>query len=190
MKIAQPRVKKNLVITGSVIVILGAAVGATSLAGVGPFRDDQNKEPSTDTGGPSTKIDKPSVNYGPPSKTDEQESQAAKQKLIDESQKNDTATASNVEVGIAGTYVSESNIEIRAFTPSVIEGGGTCTAIMTNGSATVTGKSESFIDATTSQCRPIIIPLDQFPQRGAWVLKVTYKSDKYEGTSPSMEVTL
>jgi hypothetical protein len=94
-------------------------------------------------------------------------------------------------VGVAFASVAGENLEVRAFTTSEIKGDAVCTATATNGSETVNGTSKSFIDATTSQCHPILIPLSSIKDRsGEWKVSVKYESSKYSGQSPSYEVNL
>lgn len=94
-------------------------------------------------------------------------------------------------VGVAFASVTGDNLEVRAFTTSEIKGDAICTATATNGSEVVHGTSKSFIDATTSQCHPILIPLSEFKNKsGNWKVSVKYESNKYSGESPSYEVNL
>lgn len=94
-------------------------------------------------------------------------------------------------VGVAFASVVGNNLEVRAFTTSEIKGDATCTAIATSGSETVTGTSKSFIDATSSQCHPILIPITKLKDKSeTWSVSVKYESNKYSGQSPSYEVSL
>lgn len=100
------------------------------------------------------------------------------------------APKKDVTVGIAYAGPAENNIEARAFISGVIEGTGTCTATFTKGSERVTGASKAFIDATTSQCEPIVIAKSQFKQSGMWSVVVSYESPTSKGSSPALEVEL
>jgi hypothetical protein len=94
-------------------------------------------------------------------------------------------------VGLAFASVVDGNLEVRAFTTSEIHPDGTCTAIVTKGSEVIRQSSKSFIDATTSQCNPIFIPLDTFSDKsGVWQVSVEYESEKYIGKSEAYEVRL
>lgn len=94
-------------------------------------------------------------------------------------------------VGLAFASVVDGNLEVRAFTTSEIHPDGTCTAIVTKGSEVIRQSSKSFIDATTSQCHPILIPLSAFKNTsGVWQVSVEYESEKYIGKSETYEVRL
>jgi len=96
----------------------------------------------------------------------------------------------NLPVVIASAGKIDNTVEVRAFVSGIIEGNGTCTATFTKGSLTVTRSSKAFIDATTSQCEPIVIPVSEFQQKGIWNLVMTYVSPDAKGSSESMEVSL
>jgi hypothetical protein len=100
------------------------------------------------------------------------------------------ATKTSVEVGISSAAVYDNNLEIRGFISKAIEGDGTCTATVTNGTATVVESSKAFVDATTSQCEPILIPTSRFSPSGTWSVTITYSSPTHEGTSNPIEVAL
>lgn len=180
MRIKQKSSKRTLI---TVLIILTLLIGASIAAFI--YNDAQQPPEPRDEG---------SINYDPPTQEEVEESQDAKKQLSENENKKpevDPETKKKVaQVGVANTYTSDDSLEIRAFTPTVVEGGGTCTAKLTKGSAIISGSSEAFVDASTSQCRPIIIPLSKFPQAGVWKLTVTYESTNYSGASPSMDVQL
>lgn len=95
-----------------------------------------------------------------------------------------------VEVGISYASVQDNIVEIRAFTPSVIESTGTCTATLVQGSQQVVRSSQSFIDSSSSQCEAINIPASNFPSLGTWLLTVTYESPNSSGVSATREISL
>lgn len=130
-----------------------------------------------------------SINYNPPTEDEIQEGQDAKKRLISENEDDETST-NVVNVGIAFAEVVDDKLEIRAFIPSVIEGDGICTAILKKNEDTITSSSLSFIDSTTSQCRPIYISIDKFQTKGTWQLSVSYKSKTSNGQSSVVELEL
>jgi len=131
------------------------------------------------------------VDYSGASEEDIATSQDGKKNSSDENTAEGTPTPSgNVTVGVTFADVIGSNLEIRAFTPSVIEGDGKCTATLTKGTETVTQSSPAFIDATSTQCEPIYIDVAKFPSKGVWTLKVDYSSSAHKGTSESSKVTI
>jgi hypothetical protein len=100
------------------------------------------------------------------------------------------STKRDVQVGIAYAALSGDMVEVRAFVSEVIEGSGTCTATFSKSGQTVTGSSNSFIDATTSQCEPISLARAQFSEGGSWQVVVSYDSADAKGQSGAMEVQL
>lgn len=136
------------------------------------------------------------INYNPPTEQELESSQNAK-KNTEQSENNSTATDSpnakrKVSVGIAfADYDPDKKVvDIRAFTPDTIEGDGKCTARLTQESQTITQSSEAFIDSSSSQCNPILIPVSKFGLRGVWKLSVSYNSSKSIGISPVVDVRL
>jgi hypothetical protein len=186
MRIKQkPLQKKSRALIYAILAILVLSLGyfgfAYATKSVWPFAQQ-------------SQIDKDGVNYSPPTEQEVEDSQNAKK---DNSyQEEDTSKGvpsnqkKNVSVGIAfaGYDKDEKVIDVRAFTPNAIESDGTCTATFTQGTKTVSQSSKAFIDSSSSQCEPILIPENRFETKGTWKLVVTYVSSKSSGTSPSMNV--
>lgn len=130
------------------------------------------------------------INYEPPTKQEVLDSQNGKKNS--ENQENITPSGSlkNASVGIAYAAHDDSGsvIDIRAFTPDVIEGNGTCTATLTKDEQTITRTSKAFIDYSSSQCEPILINTSEFATGGMWNLTVSYKSNTSSGTSTAVQV--
>lgn len=141
-----------------------------------------------------------SVDYSGPTNEDVEHSQDAKEKLLnkgdndsqtqpeDNSPSNDSQGKKGAAVTISFADIYNDNLEIRAFTPTVIEGSGTCTAtISKQGSPSITKTSQAFIDSSSSICQPIYIPKSQLTS-GTWNVSVTYSSKQYQGSSGQMTV--
>lgn len=122
------------------------------------------------------------INYDSPSDEDIEHSQDAK-KRGEETQPQQGDDKLPASVGIAFADKEGDNFEVRAFTSSVIEGTGTCTAVFTNGSKTVKKSSKAFVDASTSQCQPILVPLSELTPSGDWNFNVEYYSPTSSGAS-------
>lgn len=178
------KLNKRSVNKKHVAVVIAAVL---LLAGASAYAMYYKSQQTLNTAGSSKDTPGNNIDYSKPTENDTAESQDAKKNLIEQEKK---PASSEVQVGIANYFVSDNSVEIRAFTPSVVEGGGNCTGILTQADKKVTSESEAFVDASTSQCRPIIIPLSSFSTKGTWKLQVHYKSDKYFGTSPAMEIKL
>lgn len=132
-----------------------------------------------------------STDYKSPTQEDINASQDAKKNADNEKvHENHTKVKKSVPVGVTFADVYNENVEIRAFTPAVIESDGVCSVKLTNGSHTVNASSSGFIDAKSTQCKPIYLPLSKFPVKGTWILHVSYTSPVSEGTTEPIEVTL
>lgn len=173
--------KKPILILGAIILLLGiasyTAYAATNK--IWPFSANQ----------PSQSTDKNNdINYDPPTKQELDASQDGKKNSAGESAPTTPSKNINITVSYAGLSDNKSSIEVDAYTADVIEGTGTCAATFTNGSVTVTGKSQAMVDASSSICEPILIPLSQFSTSGTWRLVTTYNSTNYSGTSEAQNV--
>ncbi len=199
MKIATPpprNKKRKIVITAVIIVVVLVTTAAYMLLS-GRFGWPQPLfMSSNDTSVKSQDTERTvnDVDYSGPTKEDVDESQAAKEK-IDQEQADDNSTQTpaqqqTVSVAVSFADVSGTNFEVRAFVPTAIEGGGTCTATLTQGSSKVQKSSEAFVDTSSSQCRPIYIPVSEFPSKGTWSLNITYASATHKGESGAFEVSL
>lgn len=196
MQIKKPS-KRNrlpLIITAGVVLVL--IIGWMAYAFVAktwPFTEALNETSET--------RDANTVNYDPPTQEEIDESQDAKKRS--ETTSNDTdskqspdSTSSpkspkkTANVGISYADIYKGNLEIRAFTASVIEGTGTCTATVTMKgmeSMRIVKTSEAFIDTSSTLCRPIYIPVSQL-HSGTWQVVVVFSSPDYEGKSETVEV--
>lgn len=184
MKIHQKTNRKSLKIILALLAVLLLVAGGWSIYAYSerqwPFADSETSEYS-ETGSPQTP------------EQEAEESQDAK-KNNDKSEgsvpETDEAGRTIVVVGVAYADISDNILEIRAFTPSVIEGDGICTASLTKDGQTITASEPSFVDSTTSQCQPIQINTSQFSQSGTWDLVVAYSSTSSKGTSGVTKVTI
>ena len=195
IKKRQTSPKQLALVAIAVLLILVVAYGAYAKASTKwPFTPPESSESANDE---ATNA----VNYDPPTQEDVNSGQDAKRKIIDDSNNTTDQGSSNtpaqsptdtkpVSVGVSFADVIDQKVEIRAFTPSVIEGNGKCTATLTKGSRSVSAASTSFIDSSSSQCRPIYIPVTKFPEKGTWNLIVTYTSPTSKGSSEKIEVSL
>lgn len=132
------------------------------------------------------------VNYSPPTEDEIANSQSGKTNSREAEQEKDPETQLN-KVSVAISYADKEgeNFEVRAFTTSVIEGTGKCTATLTaTGDKTVKKTSEAFIDATSSQCRPIYIPLQDLTGAKTWTMVIDYLSPTSKGATSPEVITL
>lgn len=173
-----------LVITVLVVLLLGSAYAYMA--------HQKNWWPFLSNGSNSSKVINESENaadttYSSEKTKDDNKESTNSSKSPDSS--NSNSAKKTIQVGISSATKEGSSLEIRSFATGIIEGNGTCTATLTKDSLKVTGISEAFIDASTTQCEPIEIDIAKL-QTGTWKLIVTYDSQDYEGTSSLMEVNI
>ena len=186
--------KKSLIVIATLLVLAlaGFVTFAYATKSVWPFYTSNNQPQTSSPTNQQGSSD--SINYDPPTQQEIDNSQDGKKNSANQpgsTTPNDPQT-SKKSVSVAISYADRSDdktsIEVRAFTPDVIEGTGTCTARFTKDGQTVTGSSKGFVDATSTICQPINIPLTQLGSSGSWALTVAYSSPGYSGVSSSINV--
>lgn len=134
------------------------------------------------------------IDYSPPTQEEVEQSQNGKKNSARQETETQSPHPSNakqeVAVGVSFAGVVDGKVEVRAFTPGIIEGGGTCTAVFTKNGKTITATSSAFVDSSSSLCNPIYVDVAQFPETGSWNLTVSYESSNAAGSSEGIEVTL
>lgn len=185
---------KSIIIIALIValVLLGGWIAYAYFSKIWPFAETSNSLSLTnDTG---------SINYEPPTENEVAEGQEAKKRPNEQNQNteqpstpnNATGQKKTANIGISYADVYNNNLEIRAFTNSVIEGTGTCTAIVTMKdmeSMRITKTSKAFIDTSSTLCEAIYIPVTDL-HAGKWTITVKFSSPDYEGTSDAVEVTI
>jgi hypothetical protein len=141
------------------------------------------------------------INLDPPTEQEVKDSQDAKKHILEEDSTDskeptgeektpEQADKKEATVGISYAGVTGENLEIRAFTPSIIEGTGTCTATLTKaGETAVTESSEAFIDASSTICKPIFVPVSKL-SKGTWSIDVSFSSPTHKGSSGPTNVEI
>lgn len=177
--------KITLAITIAILAFAGYALTAHSLK-FWPFQENPSTAP--EQSGVNT------VNYDPPTEEEIEQSQSAKDKIIQEEEykKNNPdsdSKKSTVNVGISYADVIDSKLEVRAFTGDIIEGSGSCVLKVSKGSKTLEKTNLAFIDATSTICRPFYIPVADLSQ-GEWIISVNYNSNTSSGSSGERKVNI
>lgn len=192
-KQSQSPLKKTLLISAAILLVGAAGYGVYAKANnLWPFTTTDTSDNSD-----SSVREPNSVDYEGPTKEDTNNSQNAKENLLEEDTDETTPNEGtpetptqkkNAAVNISFADIYNNNLEIRAFTQSVIEGSGTCTATVSkSGSPTITKSSKAFIDSSSSICQPIYIPKSQL-SNGTWNVNVSYSSPQYKGSSGQIKV--
>ncbi len=86
--------------------------------------------------------------------------------------------------------VSDNTFEAAGFVQGIYESGGNCTYTLTKNSWRITRESSGYKDATTTNCPPVTIPLDEFPEKGEWILVISYSSPTATGSSKGDSLSL
>ena len=103
----------------------------------------------------------------------------------------ETTTSGKQVVNVSLTSVGISNGVINAsgMVTNLVEEGGSCTYIFTNGSQTVKKISATSTNPTSTTCMRVTFSADELPASGVWKVKLGYASDKAEGISGEKEIT-
>lgn len=186
MQISKNKKSPVKIITLLVALLLGAGFAYTYFA-TDIFSDNSTTDTSAseDVG----------VNLDPLTEDEIKEGQNAKERLLDEGEKDASepgtsnpestseASKKSVTIGISFAGIVDDQLEVRAFSPTIISGSGTCTAtISKQGSKSITEESPAFIDASSTICQPIYIPKSKLSV-GSWNVEVTYSSPTHKGSS-------
>ena len=179
---------KTIAIVGLVLFACLTLLATTYALHLWPF----NTSTST-TSSDTSPVQESSMNNSPPTQAEIESSQDGKKNSAEAVDQDTSTSSERTKVSVEISYadkLDESQLDIRAFTPSVIEGTGTCTATLTRGADTVTSSSNGFVDASSTICEPIRIPLSKFQSSGTWNLVVAYDSPTSVGTSNKVEVDI
>lgn len=159
------------VLYGFLIVVALALVAGSIYV----FKDRSNKK-SVDT-------TEQTINYEPATKEEKKESENAKDKIIEQknTQSNSSSSSTNQKTPVKPTITNTTG-SINAYVTGIFEEGGTCTAIFSKDTTTLTKSSTGFQNVSYTQCAPINLDTG-FLSPGKWAVIVKYSSDKSEGSS-------
>lgn len=166
--------KKTAVIAAAAVITLGVGgfyVYKTQIADPGP----QPVNP---------------INYDPPTEEEKKQAEDNKQRIVDEQNAPKTTGKKEVTPVITNASQLTQTITINAYVSGIFEDGGTCTATITQGSQTLVKTSQSFANASTTDCSPIRIDRSEFPSGGDWQVVIAYDSSAATGRSQSKTLAL
>jgi hypothetical protein len=134
-----------------------------------------------------------SINYGPP--TEEEKAQAEKHKedltgQMAENSESGSSGKKQITPVITNASQSGQDITVNAYIEGIFENGGTCTVTFTKGSQKITKTTESSADASTTNCKPLMVGRSEFNEPGDWQVLLTYSSSTAEGTSQIKMLTI
>jgi hypothetical protein len=163
--------KKTIFIISIILVVL-------AIGGVVAYKHFHKPKPDfSGTAGVSE------VNYGPPTKEEQQAGNDQKEKNVTQ-QENETKPndgKATVVITDASYYADSNTVEVRAFVSNIVEDGGTCTVVFEKNGQKVTQTHAAFKDAKTTQCGALDTPRSQFPSTGTWNVTLTYTSSTATG---------
>lgn len=161
------------------LALIGAATAYAYSQKIGPF---SNNDGSSNKHEPDTTRDTNSVDYSGPTDEDLSSSQDAKNRGLDDGDKETPSTSKKTaNLGLSYADINGDSFEVRAFVNNIVEGTGTCTATLTKESTVITASSKAFVDTSSSICTPIYIDKNRLVS-GKWSLKVTYNSPSASGS--------
>lgn len=173
--------KKTILITAGVIAIAG------SVGGYLYYRSQQQSGTGEDGG--------QTINYEPATKEDKEQADETKDRAIARAQQEREAAASSdsskqsVKPVIVGISDLDNRISVYSQVPSIVENGGTCTAMLVKGGDQVKASSNGFANASITNCTPIHIPRDEFSS-GEWKVTVEYNSPNAYGVSEPVTIKI
>ena len=119
--------------------------------------------------------------------------------VVERPEPSDVATDAPVEVAQTGSDVpvhitykgwedATGSVEVGAYVEGLVEDGGTCTLILTQGGTEVTASASGLADASTTSCGAgLSVPGAELTP-GTWTAVVDYESSTSSGSSDSVEV--
>jgi cytoskeletal protein RodZ len=95
----------------------------------------------------------------------------------------------SVNVLITNASITNNNVKASGFVTNLVQEGGECTYVFTSGSATITKKSGTLVNSTSTTCETVTFGSSELPVSGTWKVVLTYSSADAEGTSSAREFT-
>jgi hypothetical protein len=188
MKITKKhKIPKKTIVTIAALLILGG------VGGLGLYRSQQ---PSNSAGSTAEVRPQNTVDYNPPSATEQQQKDDTKAEVIKNS--DEQSKAASTDASTAGTADANANTNISVTISRASQGGnglplnirtiivgansGTCTVNLTrSGQPTVTKTFDIVTQATYSTCQQADIAAADFSTDGEWQLSITATNNS--GTS-------
>lgn len=172
-----PSRKKIVAIIAIILASLVLSFGAYAVS-TGLFQSDTTPDSSKTSSDSDTSL--PS-NIDEPYKEDN---------IQVDTPKTDTPSSTVRSLIVTESDVIENVVEVRAYVSDLSEDGGTCSITFTKtGETSVTTRSPSFGDASTTQCGALNTPVGEFSAKGTWSFTITYTSTR-NSASASGSVTI
>jgi hypothetical protein len=95
----------------------------------------------------------------------------------------------SVNVSLTSVGISNGVINASGMVTNIVEDGGVCTYVFTNGVQSVSKTSVTSTNPTSTTCTRITFSADELPLAGTWTVKINYSSPQAEGVSNEKEIT-
>lgn len=168
--------KKLIIISLSILIAIGLAIGGAAMAGFGPFA--------------KKKEDNKSYNTSPPTKDQKSAGQAAADDVkASEEKPGDEDTPkppSNLVISITSANQMDGMLRIRTMIDKLVQ--GTCTLSLKKGSQEITRSADTQALASTATCKGFDIPNSEL-QSGEWELSITLTANG-ETASTSQNISI
>ena len=128
------------------------------------------------------------VKLKPATKEEKKEADQKKEEIVKEQSQQEApppTPSGKKQVSVVITNASASSV--NAYVSGIFEEGGTCSAIFTQGSMSITRTSQGFANVSYTQCAPITPNLST---GGSWSVVVSYNSASAEGKSEPQTFSL
>lgn len=129
------------------------------------------------------------INLAPANEEEKQQGSDEKQSTASGGDGGSSSGAAPSASNLTVTITSADASTIRAQVSGVVEDGGTCTAVFTQGSKSYMKKSSGLENVSYTQCEPIRPDAGKLTS-GTWKVVVKYDSSKGSGTSAESTITV
>lgn len=170
--------KAKLILALTLLVILTSGAGAA-------YYLTQNSSPRSSSNG--------TITYKPPSKEDktavEENKERIKEREAEEKQSESPSTKQTVKpvITYAGQY--DTAVEVGGYI-DIFEEGGTCTATLTQGSATFTKSVTAVRGANSTDCPVMSFLSKDITPKGQYTVTLSYTSATAAGISNPKDITI
>ncbi len=129
------------------------------------------------------------VNLSPPTEQDNIDVNNTKTEIEKDDQQSETKVEPTSNATIVITYAGQGSgyVEISSYVQNVFEDGGECSLLINSGSENYSAKSTGIMDAKYTVCPTFSIPESEL-SAGKWSGAISYKSNKYSGTSETINI--
>jgi preprotein translocase subunit SecF len=140
----------------------------------------------------TTEVEQPGgvVKLAPPTEQERAEANKKKDELVKQQQAIDEQSQQSGKKTVVPVITNADQNGLNAYVSGVYEDTGTCTATVSQGSASFVKTSQGFKDATTTGCSAIDFSGTDFTSKGIWSVTLKYDSPTATGSSSPVTFTV